>query len=45
MTLSQLQLALYYLQPSLTVLQNYSVCESLINSFEVLKAGQTTTAK
>ena len=45
MILSQVQLALYYIQPSLAVLQNYSLCESLINSFEVLKSGQTTTAK
>ena len=45
--LSQLPLAyLYYLELSLTVftkLQNYSLCESLINSFEVPSEKTTTT--
>ena len=46
MILSQLQLAyLYYLELSLTVLQNY-FCESLIKSYsEVPKSGKTTTTK
>ena len=41
MILSQLQLAyLYYLELSLTELQNYSLRQSLINSFEVEKQQQ-----
>ena len=46
MVLSQLQLAyLYYLELSLAVLKNYSLCESLIKSFETPKSGETLATK
>ena len=41
MVFSQLQLAyLYYLELSLIVLQNHSLCESLIKSFEAKQQKQ-----
>ena len=43
--LSQLQLTyLYYLELSLTLLQNYNLLESLIKSYEALKSKKTITA-
>ena len=49
MVLSQLQLAYFILSSafaySLKKLQNYSLCESLIKSFEAPKSGKTTTTK
>ena len=35
----------YYLELSLTILQNYSLCESLIHSFDIPKSEKTTTIK
>ena len=43
MVLSQLLILSWAFSYSLTKLQNYSLCESLINSFEVPKNEQVTT--